>query len=345
MDRLALERKITEYCTREQIFGMLRVTHKDTVLYRQEMGYADCERRIPFTDASLFSLYSLSKPFCALGLLKLKDAGLVDLNLHPGYYVPEAAAFDSRVTLRHLLHHVSGLPDAEQIGEFAAKFAPGYPAFAREHIRELAKYPSFFAPGTDTKYANINFILPALVIENVTGENYADYMAKEIFAPLGMKTAVVDHEKREIPHRVTGYALKNGVPVPEEKSHNWLLGAGDIVGTADDVYGLNRAIKHRLLLREETWDEVLTAHPINSFGMGCSVYSWHGLRCIHHNGGHIGFRTLHMQLPEEDFDIILLSNSGYGDARRALAEMVYAAFFGEEGKNAEMPEMDKGYIR
>lgn len=339
-----LHQQIKEYCESNHISGMLRITIRDEVVYRQSMGFADWEKEIPFGEASMFTLYSLSKPFCAIGLLKLKDTGLVDLDVHPAKYVPEALGFDERVTVRHLLHHISGLPDFEQNKDFGEKYAPGYAEYAREHLKLLTKWPSYFAPGTGGWYANINFVLCALIIENVTGLLYGEYMQREVFEPLGMKNAIVDNPRLEIANRVKGYEIANGELVEREKSHNWLLGAGDIVGTVDDVYCLNKAIKHRLLLKEETWEEVLTPSPVNGMGMGCSISDWYGKKRITHNGGHLGFRTLHIQLPEDDFDFIFLSNSGFGEARWDISEMVFQAFYGERGTVAEVIEMDKGYI-
>lgn len=339
-----LREQITEYCEANHIFGVLRVTVKDKTEYEQYVGFADIQNSVAFTRESMFTLYSLSKPFCAIGLLKLRDKGLVNIDSHPSEYVPEAEGFDERVTIRHLLHHTSGLPDFEQNQEFAKKYAPGYAKYTREHLKILTNYPSFFAPGTDSKYANINFVLCALIIENVSGMHYSEYMQKEIFKPLGMKNAVVDNEELIIPNRVKGYELLNNEPSETDKSHNWSLGAGDIVATIDDVYCLNKAIKNQLLLSKETWREILTPSPINRMGMGCTISNWHGKKRITHNGGHMGFRTLHIQLPEDDFDLIFLSNSGYGDARNAIAEMVHSFFYGESHIQSATLDMDKGYI-
>jgi hypothetical protein len=62
-----------------------------------------------------------------------------------------------------------------------------------------------------------------------------------------------------------------------------------------------------------------------------------------HNGGHTGFRTLHMQLLDGDLDVVFLSNCGFGDARSAVAELVWEAFSAPSA-SAPLPEMDKGYI-
>ena len=330
MPYIELDKKITEYCKTNKIFGMLRITVKDKTEYEKSFGFADAEKHTEFKSNSMFTLYSMSKPFCAIGLLKLKDKGLISLDAHPSEYVPEAAGFNKNVTIRNLLYHTSGLPDFEQNAEFCRKYAPGYAHKTREHLKLLTEYPQYFEPGTDTKYANINYVLCALIIENVSGTDYAAYMKKEVFEPLGAKTAIVH----------------DGKLVEVKKSHDWLLGAGDIVGTVDDVYCLNKAIKNRLLLSKETWNEVLTPPPINRNGMGCSVTNRHGKTRITHNGGHIGFRTLHFQLPDDDFDVIFLSNSGYGSAREDIGEIIYSAIYDTpQNEKNDAIEMDKGYIK
>lgn len=343
-DLLDLDKKVCEYAGNNKISGILRVTLKDVIIYEKYLGYACDENKTLLNRESMFTIYSFSKPFCAFGLLKLKDKGLVDLDVHPSKYVPEAAGFHRALKIRHLLHHVSGIPDFEHAVEFKNAHPTGYYHQLREQMVELAKMPSSFEPGTATEYANINFILCALIIENVTGEKYADYMKKEIFLPLGMENAVIDNESLTIENRVQGYDLINCERVPINKSNDWLFGAGDVVATVDDVYRINHAIKHSLLLKDETWEEILTPYATNQFGMGCTISEWHGKKRITHNGGHFGFRTLHIQLPEEDFDIILLSNSGYGNARNDLSEMIYSCFYGEDNKLSEKIEMDAGYI-
>lgn len=173
---------------------------------------------------------------------------------------------------------------------------------------------------------------------------YRDYMKKEVFDPLGMKSAIVSDETMEIPDRVQGYGWVNGSMVPIGQSYNWLFGAGDILGTLDDVYCLHDAIQEKKLLRPETWETILTPSPLNSMGMGCTITDWHGRHRITHNGGHLGFRTLHIWLPEDDFDIILLSNCGFGDARNFFAEAIYEAWYGRCAGEEAVP-MDTGYAK
>lgn len=334
---------IADYTARNGNHGYLRLTVKDEVVLERGIGYADREKQTAFHKGSMFTLYSLSKPFCALGLMKLVDRGSVKLGDHPAVYVPEAA-FHRDVTVEQLLRHTGGVPDFVQTAKFHQKYHEGKACQMREQLKELAKYPMVSQPGTAGMYANINYILAAIIIENVSGMDYGDYMKKEVFGPLGMESARVDEPGLELAARVTGYEIYDGRVTAVERTLDWMFGAGDIIATADDVYCLNRAIKHKMLISQESWQTVLTPSSLNSMGLGCRVNSWHGKKRITHNGGSEGFRTLHIQLPEEDVDIIYLSNSAWGNARADYAEAVYDAWFGSAGGSGITEEMDKGYI-
>lgn len=324
--------------------GVLRVTVKGKVLYERFIGFADRETQTPFTHDSVFTFYSLSKPFLAIGIMKLRDDGLIDLDSHPSRYVPEAKGFNSKVTIRNMLHHTSGLPDFVKTAKFDKKYDSGLPRQLREQLKELIQYSNLFEPETNVEYANINMIICALAIENITGLSYSEYMKENVFKPLGMHNAYVDNKDLNIEHRVKGYEFVDNQIVPVESCLNWMHGAGDIIGTVDDVYCLNLAIKHKKLLKPETWDEILTTPPICTFGMGCRIDSWHGKKRIIHNGGYIGFRTLHIQLPEDDFDIIFLSNSGWGDARNDISEEIFRNYYGKSEYPLQKTDMDAGYI-
>ena len=317
MDLTAFDVRLAEYCENNRISGEIRLTVRDEILYDKFFGFADAEGRKPFSPGARFTLYSVTKPFTTLGLMLLNDAGKVDIDVHPSAYVPEAGGFDSRVTVRQLLLHESGIPDFEQTKEFFAKYPKQ--GNLRKQLTELSAYPSFFAPGEGCLYANINFTLCALIIENVSGMKYADYMRANVLEPLGMKTAAFDDG--QLTGLVCGSKLLNGKPVNENRSVNYLYGAGDLTGTADDVYALNRAVKHRLLLRPETWNTVLTPAPASGFGMGCHVGTLNGHERIRHNGGHPGFRTLHLHLTKEDIDLIVLLNCESAEARDAITEI------------------------
>ena len=334
-----LDAFLDQYCECFLFSGIVRVTSRGQTVYERCIGYADREKLAKVTPDTQFCFYSLSKPFCAIGLLLLAEKGLVDLEAHPGRYVPQACGFDKRITIRSMLHHASGMPDFNQLDDSLFAEDP------RELIARMRSVPANFAPYENTRYSNIHFLLFALMIENITGMPYAQYLSCKVLEPLGMHTAQVDDGGPVSQSLARGYEMNNGQLIPVERARRGMLGAGDLLGTADDVYCLNQAIKNRKLLLPETWKQVLTPSPISAFGYGCSVTTWHGKRRITHNGGHTGFRTLHIQLPQEDFDIILLSNCGFGNSRVTISEAVYDAWFGLDVPAGEQNDMDTGYIR
>ena len=336
---------LADYCKTHNFSGAIRVTVKDKILYERGVGYADIEKGIYNTPKTLFSFYSMTKPFTAIGLMLLYDAGLVSLDAHPSVYIPEAVGLDERITVRMLLNHTSGLPDFELNPELAEKYRPGTPEKLREHVRVLIGEPMKFVPGTANLYENINYELLALIIENVSGMKYADYMQERVFLPLGAKTAYIDTYSPFIEGGAVGYEEKEGRLSRIHRGLDWMYGAGDMVGTLDDAYTLNLAYKNRMLLSDAAWREVLTPSPLNNMGLGNTINVWHGKKRIAHNGGHLGFRTLHAYLPDDDFDLIILSNCGFGNARVEVGNGIHEAYYGaEDGKSDEM-KMDAGYIK
>ncbi len=339
-----IEKYIEDYYNTNKNSGHLRLTVKGEIVYEKLLGYANLEKKEEVTKKSLFTLYSLSKPFCAIGLMKLKDKNLIDIDQHPGLYLPEAKNLHKDVTIRQLLNHTSGLSDFDQHLGFRQKYHGETSKQLREQLLLLTEKDILFAPGTEAVYTNINFITCALIIEAVSGMAYADYMKTEVFEPLGMSHTQVDNKNLILPDRVQGYGKEEDKIFPVERVTEWILGAADLISNVDDIYCLNKAIKQKLILKPETWEEVLKPSPLNSMGFGCTVSDWHGKTRITHGGGWEGFRTLHIQVPEDDFDIILLSNSAWGNARGDFAEELYDAYFNDNTEQGDVVKMDVGYI-
>ncbi len=337
---------LNDYLITHAFSGVIRITVKGEIIYERAVGYADFENKIAFSKDSMFTYYSISKCFCALGIMKLVDKGLVDLDVHPKTYLKEFNGYDERLTIRHMLYHASGVEDFEQNKEFYLSHDNDQKNI-RKNLVELLKYPMRFAPNEGSMYANVNYVTMALIIEEVTGKTYKEYMEEEVFKPLGMTTALIDYKGMPLDNRVKGYDIADGALKEVPKSFDYMFGAGDVVGTVDDLYRVNLAIKNKTFLSENAWKQVLIKHHINGMGLGCNILNWYGKIRIQHNGGHSGFRTLHIQLPKDDFDIILLSNTGFGDARNDISELIHKAFYPSEHieGNKFTVVMDAGYIK
>lgn len=335
--------KLIKYADDFRLNGALRITVHGNIDIEECFGFADINTKEPIKPDSVFAFYSLSKPFCAIGMHVLSQKGLIDLNSHPSKYVPELKTLHEGVTIRRMLHHNSGIPDFSP--DMVTNTTTKNPSEKlRSALGNLCDTPMMFVPGEGYTYINSNFCLCALIAENICGIPYKEFIKKEVLDPLGAYTAKVYDELEPRPDMVHGTELLDGRLVHVPVATFGMLGAGDIAGTVDDVYRLNIAIKNKLLLSEQEWNDVLTPSPLGGMGHGCFAGYWHDKFRITHNGGHTGFRTIHIQLPEDDFDIILLSNSGWGNARFELADMIYDEYYGKAAGRTDTMKLDGKYI-
>lgn len=337
-----LDKWIDSYCKVFPFSGSVCVKQNGEEIYRRNIGMANCEWNILIDNDTRFRFYSLTKPFTALGLLRLYEQGKISLDVHPGKYITEAVRLHPAITIRDLLMHSHGLPDFVKIPDFSI-LQKKYPIEGKELLGEIEHLSMDFFPGTSVNYTNVGFYIVSLIIEAVSGMKFEDYMERVVFEELGMEHTVIDSAYRLIEKRASGYDI-NGVQIiaAPYQTVDWMKGAGAAVGTIDDVWKLHEAAKDALFVKPETWNMIFTPNT-GGFGMGCSVSKWHDKIRYTHNGGHLGFRTLHIQLPEDDLGIVLLSNMGFGNARHAFSEAIYRLYYGETKNVESLLELDKGF--
>jgi CubicO group peptidase (beta-lactamase class C family) len=173
--------------------GVISIRRQGTVLYERAAGYADRSNKIANTLATRFGIASGTKFFTALAIGKLIDAQKLSFDtklrdciaLNFPSYAPE-------ITIRHLLTHTSGIPDyydEEKISDFDT-FSVSIPWYAlkgpRDYLAVLPDEPMKFAPGERFAYSNSGYILLGVVIEELTGQKYQDFVEQAIFKAIGM---------------------------------------------------------------------------------------------------------------------------------------------------------------
>ncbi len=164
------------------------------LVYKNSYGYTDVEKKIPATSSSLFRIASMSKSFTCMAILKLRDEGKLNLD-DPAYlYIPELknlkypTADAPAITIRHLMTHGAGFPEDNPWGDRQL-------ADSEKDLMEfIGKQISFSnPPGIAYEYSNLGFALQGRIITKVSGMQYQDYIKKNIFEPLGMKTTTYEY--------------------------------------------------------------------------------------------------------------------------------------------------------
>jgi CubicO group peptidase (beta-lactamase class C family) len=184
----------------------LAVTHDGKVIYSRGYGMANLEHGVANSPETVFYIASVSKQFTAATIVLLAEEGKVSLDDSVRKYVPELPPYADAVTLRHLIHHTSGLRDYLSLSSLAGRSdADSFPE--SEALRLIARQKALnFTPGTRHVYSNSGYFLLGLIAKRVTGKSLREAADERIFAPLGMTgTRFRDDRTAPLKHRADGH--------------------------------------------------------------------------------------------------------------------------------------------
>lgn len=266
---------------------------------------------------------SNTKTFTAALALRLVDEGKIDLDAAVAGYLPEFG-IDSRITVRMLLQHTSGIfnftgeydPDGTVIAGIPSTPAGKewvdnrFTTYAPEHLVRVAlSKPARFEPGSDWSYSNTNYVIIRLLIEKVGGRPIADQMRRLIIEPLGLAGTTQPTNQTDIAephaHAYYRYAEDGAERTVDVTEHNpsWISSAGDMISTSEDLQTFLSALATGQLLPAELHTEMLLARPTPlpgmSYGLGVFVQDLgdNGI-VITHNGGAAGHAAIMYCTPD-----------------------------------------------
>lgn len=298
----------------------LAISHKQRIVLDLALGQADILTKRPMTPRHQLRIASHSKSFTAVGILKLREQGLLNLDDPVGRHVQGLHPETAKVRLSQLLSHSAGMA---RDGADAGQFQDRHPFLNREQLlADLAAGPAI-EPNTRFKYSNHGFALLGLVIEAITGESYADWMLREIIGPAGLKDTLPDALPAARMRLASGHSgrllLGRRVVVPGAQPTHAIAPAGGIVSTASDVarfYAQLLPQAARSVLSVESRRELMRKHaqvPHSStpawYGLGVMHGSFQGWDWVGHTGSLPGFVSRSLVLPQQEISISMLANS------------------------------------
>jgi CubicO group peptidase (beta-lactamase class C family) len=291
------------------------IARGDTVLYRKAFGMADIELRVPMKPENVLQLASITKQFTSVAILMLMEQGKLSLQDPLSKYV---AGFDraDEITVHHLLNHSSGLTSYTNLPTFREKTREDLtPMQIAEYVKPL---PLEFAPGAQYAYSNTGYLLLGMIIEQLSGMPYGDFIQKHIFARLGMTHSSYASNYAIVPNRASGYQLYEGAfERPDYLSPSIAYAAGSLLSTVDDMLLWNRAIRNNTLISERSRDLAFSNHPLrngrpSNYGYGWAINELAGARTVEHTGGINGYATSGVYVPSRDVYAIVLTNRDDG---------------------------------
>jgi CubicO group peptidase (beta-lactamase class C family) len=305
----------------------LAVIDHGRVVLAKGYGFADLGRRLPITPRTRFDIASTSKQFTAASVLLLAARGRLSLDDDVRKYVPELPRHDTAITLRHLLHHTSGLPNYIDLLVNSGK---RYEEVTTDDdaLAALAGAPQLqFPPGTAFRYNDSGYFLLSLVVKRVTGRSLREFAAENLFAPLGMTdTRIVDDLTREVPGRAVPYERGDGGGFRPVSSAWEQTGDGGVNTTVLDLAKWDAsfysgAVGGKALVAAMTTPGSLANGSPLPYAGGLFLDRFHGHRRVRHPGSWRGFCSELMRLPGRRLSVITLCNVGDADPA-ALSEQV-----------------------
>ena len=308
-DAQALDAYVTGQMSKHGIKGIsIAVTSKTEIFYLK--GYGTAGEGRPMTPQTPMYIGSQSKSFTALAIAQLIDQGRINPNDSVKTYIPWFRIADDsaskRITVNHLLHHNSGLSDAG----FTAILPDD--ATNEDAVHALSSAQLTAPVGTVFQYFNIGYDVLAVVVQNISGMPYEEYLQKNILAPLEMTHTYTDPVIARENGLSQGYSRFFGFTIPQAQPHRiFEVSAGYMISTAEDMAHYTIAMdnagiyKGRQLLSVTGMDMLFSS--VQGYGMGWFVEQGH----VFHGGANETFKTYVDIYPLRDISIVLLINQGY----------------------------------
>ena len=307
------------------------------IVYERGYGMADLENDVAITPESVFYVGSVSKQFTAMAAALAIQQGKLSADDSIRKWLPELPAYADAITVRHLVHHTSGLRDYNTLIAIAGR--RGDEAFDNDTVlRMTARQKALnFTPGTEHLYSNTGYTLLATVVERATKTRFADYAAQQIFQPLGMTVSHFHTDVgRLVKKRANAYVLSQDGSVRLDTPSNERAGAGGVFTSVRDLLHWEENFYTARVGGKALIEQVQTPGP--NVGGGSATYAWglqvgvyRGQKIVEHGGSLGGYRAHLIRFPDQHTSVAALCNLAIVPAGlvRQVADVVLAGKLAE----------------
>lgn len=303
--------------------GAVLVAQADKILFSKGYGLADINSREPISVHTIFNTGSVSKTFVSNAILILEQRKQLSLEDNMNKYFPgfKNKGIAQKVQIKHLLSHVSGLPDNREVSKNPDFYIT---ADDEQNFAPIQQTDTLlFEPGSRYQYSNPAFNGLALIIEKITGAKWQQFVRKEIFHAADMtESDITDgaHPESGVAH---AYVKEDGkfkeLDYGEEPTF-CAAGNGGIWCSVTDLHKYYLALQQPVFLDEEIITNSMQVKKFNEWKSEKEPavgYSWfitktvNGLHRVGHTGSQGGFRADFEFVPDKKIFIGMLFNMPY----------------------------------
>lgn len=309
------------------------------VLLTKGYGMANLEYDAAITPQTVFDIASLSKQFTGLAIAMLETQGKISIDDDIRKYIPEVPDFGKTITLRHLIHHTSGLRDWPEALAMAGYRFEDLISF--EHIMKwVSRMKKLnFEPGTEYLYSNTNYNLLAEVVKRVTGQTFREWMTAHIFKPLEMTgTHVHDSSNEIVKNRAYSYELNKSGKYVKSAENLTAYGSSSLYTTIEDMAKWMINLESGTVGGKAALETFFSTGTLNNgkainyaYGIGVSQYK--GLKTFSHSGSWAGFTTYLLYFPDHSFAVTVFLN--YPKSAGKLAHKIAALYMDKYARESE----------
>lgn len=294
--------------------GAIGIMQDGKTLFSHAYGLASMEYLVPNTAGTIFNTGSVSKQFTAMGIMVLHQQGKLSVDDEIRIYLPELPDFGEKITIRHMLHHTSGLRSLHAMLELAGW--RGDDSRTNEDLNRfmLNQRDLNFKPGDEYNYCNTGYMLLVNIIEKVSGEKFPAWMKHTVFEPLGLtNTYVEDNYSRIAANNATSYYQVEANEFERAVEYWGYVGSGNMHSTTDDLLRWLRNFQDPQPGWEAHFQMMQTVDKLNngeenSYAFGVVIENINGHRSVGHGGSIGGFRANIITYPDEELSIAILTN-------------------------------------
>lgn len=323
--------------------GNVLISHKNKIIFSETYGLANIPYRIPMEKETIFNIGSVSKQFTAMGIIVLQLEGKLSIDDKIHKYLPELNHFEKPITIRHLLHHTSGIRSSPEMFGLAG-WRDGDAISNEDAYRYLAKQTDLnFATGTEYMYSNSGYILLAKIIENITKQNFKTWMKEKIFQPLQLNATFIEEDFSKITTQTaTSYTETEPSIYTTIENNDLTYGASNVYSTIEDIlkwskYYLNAPNEWKKAFAMLQTLDVLPSGSTNNYAFGVFVDDFYGNSRIQHSGAIAGFQSIVYSYPDEDLQIVILSNFTSNQLSK-IADQISQLFLQNKSKSSKNEE-------
>jgi len=336
------------------------IVQDQVIIWSKGYGMADLDTKYPATDETIYSICSISKLFTSVAIMKLRDAGKLQLedrvaDLLPWFDLKQQWEDSGPITVRSLLTHSSGLPRESAYPYWTG---PDFPFPTSEQLKsKLGSQKTLYPASTYFQYSNLGLSLLGEIIAEVSGLPYAEYIRQHILEKLKLNDT-----HPSLPESIWGRQLASGYSAKKRDGSRDKValfqadGIAPAAGFSSSVLDLARFASWQFRLLQKGGKEILKSatlremHRVHwldpdwetTWGLGFSVSNYKGRTIVGHGGSCPGYRsTLTIDLEKQLAFTVMINaqNVSPGKYANGMRDLLFKAMETKKDEQTKVPDL------